>query len=202
MSLKKNLLIIFYRNPEPGKVKTRLAATLGDANALAVYLKLVTHTRGITENLNADKVVCYADFVDREDNWANEIYDKELQRGSDLGARLHAAMASGFEKRYKSICVIGTDCLELTTDVIEEAFEKLTSHDAVIGPAEDGGYYLLGTNQFIPILFSNKVWSSSTVASDTIRDLRKLNLSYALLPTLKDVDEEKDLPEALKRKLR
>lgn len=196
-----NLLIIFYRNPELGKVKTRLAATLGDANALAIYLKLVAHTRSITESLNVDKVVCYSNYVDREDSWANETYDKELQRGDGLGLKLHAAVERGFEKGYKSVCVIGTDCFELTAEIIEDAFAKLTSHDAVIGPAQDGGYYLLGTNKFIPELFANKAWSTSTVAAGTTNDLNKLKLSYYQLPTLKDVDAEEDLPEVIKSRL-
>ncbi len=200
--MNRNLLIIFYRNPELGKVKTRLAATIGDGNALAVYLKLVAHTRSITENLKADKVVCYSNHVDREDSWANETYDKELQRGDGLGTKLHAAVESGFEKGYKSVCVMGTDCFELTTEIIEDAFDKLTNHDAVIGPAQDGGYYLLGSNKFMPALFANKAWSTSTVTADTVDNFKKMNLSYCLLPVLKDVDEEADLPEAIKSRLR
>jgi len=98
--VNKNLLIIFYRNPELGKVKTRLAATLGDAHALAVYLRLVAHTRTITENLSVDKMVCYSHFIDKEDNWSNKIYDKQNQKGKTLGERLQSAVKNGFDNDY------------------------------------------------------------------------------------------------------
>jgi uncharacterized protein len=187
------LLLIFYKNPELGKVKTRLAATIGEEKALAIYLALVKHTREITEHLACDKLVCYADFIDTEDAWSNQFYKKELQRGRDLGARISGAFENGFGKGYKSVVIIGTDCPELTSVAIEAAFHQLGNHDAVLGPAEDGGYYLLGTRAFYPRLFQNKIWSSSTVARDTLADLSQLKLSVQLLPTLSDIDEEKDL---------
>ncbi|HEY5690275.1 MAG TPA: TIGR04282 family arsenosugar biosynthesis glycosyltransferase [Cyclobacteriaceae bacterium] len=199
--LKNNLLIIFYRNPELGKVKTRLAATLGDANALAIYLKLVAHTRAITLNLSMDKMVCYSNYVDREDSWSNENYDKQLQQGKELGDRLSHAIKIGFNKGYKAVCVIGTDNLELTTKLIEEAFVKLKTHEAVIGPAKDGGYYLLGLRKFIPEPFENKKWSTSSVCQDTLNDFQRIGLSYDMLPVLTDVDTETDLPDEIRTKL-
>jgi uncharacterized protein len=187
------LLLIFFKNPELGKVKTRLAATLGEEKALAIYLALVKHTREIAERLTCDKLVCYADFIDTEDAWSNQIYKKELQRGRDLGVRMSGAFENGFRKGYKSVIIIGTDCIELTSLVIEEAFQQLRSHDAVLGPAEDGGYYLLGMRKFYPQLFQNKIWSSSSVSKDTLADLSQLKLSTHILPTLSDIDVEKDL---------
>jgi len=198
----KNLLIIFYRNPELGKVKTRLAATLGDANALAIYHKLIAHTRSITEKLPIDKFVFYSHFVDREDNWSNENYEKYLQQGVDLGAKLSAAVQSGFEKGYKSICVIGSDCLELSEQIIRDAFKSLDRNDAVIGPAKDGGYYLLGTNKFFPQLFQKKDWSTSSVFDQTLGDFKRMNISFKTLPTLTDVDYEYDLPDEIRNKLK
>jgi len=200
--VRKNLLIIFYRNPELGKVKTRLAATLGDANALAIYLKLVGHTRSITENLAVEKVVYYSHFVDREDNWVNDKFQKKIQVGKTLGEKLSNAIGQGFDDGFGSVCVIGSDCFELTGQVIKDAFTILETKDAVIGPARDGGYYLLGVTKFVPELFNNKVWSTSSVAGDTINDFRKQGLSFETLPTLTDVDQEDDLPKEMLAKLR
>ncbi len=190
----KNLLIIFYRNPELGKVKTRLAKTLGDEKALAIYLKLSSHTRAITENLAIDKVIYYSNFVDTEDVWPNTTFQKKLQNGNDLGEKMNNAFAEGFQSGYERVCIIGTDCFELSRDIIKQAFDQLHTNDAVIGPAKDGGYYLLGMKKPIPVLFKNKAWSSDTVATDTIQNFKDLSLSYAQLAVLTDVDEEKDLP--------
>ncbi|MEP2670315.1 MAG: TIGR04282 family arsenosugar biosynthesis glycosyltransferase [Cyclobacteriaceae bacterium] len=200
--MQKSLLIIFYRNPELGKVKTRLAATLGDDKALAVYLRLVNHTQSITENLLIDKMVCYSHYVDREDGWDNDGYLKQLQKGETLGDKLKYAVKGAFEKGYHSVGVIGSDCFELTEDILKESFEMLKSYDAVIGPAKDGGYYLLGMTQFVPDFFVNKKWSSESVSRDTIEDFKKLNLSYFELPELSDIDREEDLPDELLAKLR
>ncbi|MBL7858026.1 MAG: TIGR04282 family arsenosugar biosynthesis glycosyltransferase [Cyclobacteriaceae bacterium] len=190
----KKLVIIFYRNPVLGKVKTRLAKTIGDEKALAVYLYMAAHTRSITENLTPDKIVYYSDFVDREDAWNNSIYRKSLQQGKDLGEKMFRAFQAGFEKGYESICIIGTDCLELNTSSIESAFQALSKYDCVIGPARDGGYYLLGCTNLHPEFFTQKLWSTSSVANDTIHDFQQLRLSWLSLPVLRDVDEAKDLP--------
>jgi len=194
---KKSLLIIFYRNPELGKVKTRLAATLGDAKALAIYLYLAAHTRTITENLALDKAVFYSHYVDTEDNWNNDLYQKHIQSGIDLGERMLHAFRNGFKSGYDSICILGTDCYELTSGTIKEAFAKLQSYDAVIGPAKDGGYYLLGMNTLHVEFFKNKLWSSDSVREATIHDFNNLGLKYYELPVLTDIDEERDLPEEL-----
>ncbi|MFM9837610.1 MAG: TIGR04282 family arsenosugar biosynthesis glycosyltransferase [Cyclobacteriaceae bacterium] len=190
----KNLLILFYRNPELGKVKTRLAKTIGDEKALAIYLRLSAHTRTITQDLSVDKVVYYSHFVDTGDAWPNSSFQKKVQRGNDLGEKMQNAFAEEFKNGYESICIIGTDCLELTNEILTQALDQLENHDAVIGPANDGGYYLLGMKKLIPALFQNKNWSTDSVATDTINDFKILGLSFAQLLPLTDVDEEKDLP--------
>jgi uncharacterized protein len=192
--MKPDLLIIFYRNPELGKVKTRLAATLGDERALAIYLKLVAHTRSIASEVDCDRVVWYSNFVDTEDNWPNDLFYKDRQTGETLGDRMQLAFDRAFQKGYQRVCVIGTDCLELTSEILNRAFNKLTIQDAVIGPALDGGYYLLGMKKLHSELFKNKVWSTNKVFENTVNDFEQLNLSFDLLPTLTDIDEEKDLP--------
>lgn len=195
--MSKELLIIFYRNPELGKVKTRLAASIGDEKALAIYLRLSAHTRSVTEHLTLDKRLFYSDFIDQEDNWPVAQFKKDLQNGRDLGEKMKNAFASGFEMGYERIIIIGTDCFELTSEIVSQSFERLEHHDAVIGPALDGGYYLLGMKKLIPEVFRNKSWSTESVCTETMRDFDRLGLVYSLSPPLRDVDEVKDLPEEL-----
>ncbi len=192
--MKSDLLIIFYRNPELGKVKTRLAATVGDERALAIYVKLASHTRTLANDLDCDRVVYYSDYIDRVDGWLNEDYFKQLQLGSDLGDKMEKAFEVAFMNGYKRVSIIGSDCFELTTEIIKNGFESLVNQDAVIGPALDGGYYLLGTSKFIPHVFREMKWSTSSVCKDTIQVFNSLKCSYHQLPTLRDVDTEDDLP--------
>ncbi|HEY5919436.1 MAG TPA: TIGR04282 family arsenosugar biosynthesis glycosyltransferase [Chryseolinea sp.] len=196
-SPSKKLLIIFYRNPHVGKVKTRLAAEVGDSKALAIYLYLVSHTRTITETLSTDKVVFYSDHIDTEDSWINTIYMKQLQDGLDLGDKMYNAFQNGFDKGYNSICIIGTDCLELSPSIISSAFEALTFSDAVIGPAKDGGYYLLGMNSLYEQFFRNKSWSTNSVFKETVSDFKAAAIKFHELPVLSDIDKASDLPRAL-----
>jgi len=194
MSKHKRLLIVFYRNPELGKVKSRLAATVGEERALALYLFMADHARKISVTVPVDRVVYYSEYIDSEDHWLNSDFQKRLQHGADLGEKMRYAFEESFNSGYESVCIIGTDCLELTANILVDAFESLMHHDSVIGPAADGGYYLLGMNRFIPEVFENKRWSTSSVCNDTFDDLKRLHYSYHLLPTLHDIDNESDLP--------
>lgn len=193
-STRKSLLIIFYRNPRIGFVKTRLAATLGNEKALEVFQKLALHTKNIATPLEVDKAVFYSDTVDREDIWTPASFRKQIQKGKDLGERMKNAFAVGFGMGYETIAIVGTDCYELTTAVIRQAFEALKSFDTVIAPAVDGGYYLLGMRKLLPDLFDNKQWSTDTVFKDTVADFESMGLKYLKLETLRDVDREEDLP--------
>lgn len=189
----KNQLILFVRNPELGKVKTRLAASVGPEMALEIYIHLLQHTKSITQELAVDKVVYYADRVEEEDMWPTQVYAKKLQPVGDLGEKMLAAFTAAFSGGYTSVVIIGSDCLQLTTQFIEQAFEKLQDHDVVLGPALDGGYYLLGMNKLYPELFQNKQWSTEHVFPETFSDIERLHLSYYLLPHLSDVDHVEDL---------
>lgn len=192
--MKDNLLMIFYRNPALGKVKTRLAATLGEEKALAVYIHLAAHTREVAKLATCDRWIFYSDYVDTEDAWENSFFKKKLQQGDDLGAKMKNAFTLGFEAGYKRICIIGTDCLELNASIVNEAFQQAHEHDVVIGPAQDGGYYLLGMKRIHSDFFTAKKWSTPSVFQDTLSDIQALGLSSAILQTLRDVDEASDLP--------
>ncbi|MDQ2862429.1 MAG: TIGR04282 family arsenosugar biosynthesis glycosyltransferase [Bacteroidota bacterium] len=189
----KPALIIFVRNPVLAKVKTRLAASLGNEKALEIYKMLLAHTNTISKNLEADKYIFYEDFINTNDIWQNDTYRKELQHGTNLGDRMKNAFDNLFKNGYEKVIIIGSDCYELTNDILNDAFYQLTKNDIVIGPANDGGYYLLGMNQFIPELFKDKKWSSESVYTDTVNQVKKINKKFYNLPLLSDVDEEKDI---------
>jgi len=191
--MTKDALLIFAKNAEKGKVKTRLASTIGNEAALAVYNQLLSHTVAITGNLPRDKFVFYSSRIECEDVWDDKLYFKQLQKGNDLGERMNNAFAASFKKSYDSVVIIGTDCPELNEAIVMKAFAFLRFNDVIIGPAEDGGYYLLGMKQLHSKLFENIRWSTSTVLADTIEICKSHNLTHTLLPTLHDVDEEKDL---------
>jgi rSAM/selenodomain-associated transferase 1 len=191
--MNKNLLIIFAKNPELGAVKTRLAKTIGKAAALEIYIKLLEKTVSITENLELDKVVYYHEKIETDDLWDPKNFNKALQIGNDLGEKMNDAFHSAFNEGYKNVCIIGSDCFELTADIVNQAFTALNSKEAVIGAAEDGGYYLLGMSQYMPDFFENKAWSTDKVFSSTKKDFIKLGLSFTELTVLKDVDVEADL---------
>ncbi|TKK70396.1 glycosyltransferase [Ilyomonas limi] len=185
-------LIIFVRPPILGKVKTRLAKTIGDVKALEIYKELLQHTHSITQTLPCDKYVFYTDNIKRNDIWENSIYHKEVQSGNELGTRMSTAFEGLIQKRYQHICIIGSDCFELTTDIIQQAFNMLQQYDVVIGPSADGGYYLLGLNNMHPLLFTNIQWSTCNVLEQTIAACIASNCSHILLPMLHDIDDEKD----------
>lgn len=191
----KKALLLFTKNPELGKVKTRLAKTIGDEKALSIYKKLLHHTQAIVTPVTADKFVFYSDAITTDDQWNTSSFYKKLQNGSDLGERMSNAFKEVFSLGYESVCIIGSDCYELHSEIIEEAFQKLENCNSVIGPTFDGGYYLLGMNEWKETLFQNKIWSTETVYSDTIKDFENLQLSYSNLQKLSDIDEEKDIPQ-------
>ncbi len=191
--MNKQLLIIFVRNPELGKVKTRLAKTVGNEVALAIYFQLLEKTKEATKDLDLDKVVYYSDEIDPNGIWDSTTYYKALQHGNDLGSKMKNAFKRAFQEGYKEVCLIGSDCLDITPETIQEAFIALKDKRAVIGAAEDGGYYLIGMDEYRPELFDNKAWSTDEVFISTLEDFERLDLSYHELPVLKDVDTEKDL---------
>jgi rSAM/selenodomain-associated transferase 2/rSAM/selenodomain-associated transferase 1 len=191
-------LIIFVKNPEKGKVKTRLAKTIGAEKALEVYQKLLQITKSIVDPLSVHKQVWYSRFVDEDDLWSEGGYEKHPQEGENLGKRMQHAFEQAFTGGHQKVVIIGSDCSSLETDILREAFDQLDDHDVVIGPANDGGYYLLGMSEFYPSLFEGKTWSTSSVFESTIRQVENLNISYHLLPTLNDIDTEADLRASTK----
>ena len=182
----KKALIIFTRNPELGKVKTRLAKSVGDESALKIYKFLLQHTKEITENLKVDKYIFYSETILQNDIWDENIYRKKLQTGNDLGERMQTAFSDLFDFGYEKVLIVGSDIYELQQKDIEKAFDALKTNDFAIGPAKDGGYYLLGMKALKSNIFQNKNWGTSTVLEETLKDLE--NEKYVLLPEMRDID--------------
>lgn len=192
MLKSKNLLLIFTRNPELGKVKSRLAKDVGEQSALDIYKFLLNHTKKVTQNLPVDKQVWYSENVNENDVWDAEIYTKKEQlQVADLGERMQHAFQAGFDKGYEKIIIIGSDLYDIETKDLEVAFGILNTNEAVIGPATDGGFYLLGMKTMITEVFQNKNWGSETVLQDTLHDLKKYN--FDKLEERNDVDYLSDI---------
>ena len=187
----KNALIIFTRNIELGKCKTRIAKTIGDEAALETYTYLVKHTIKICGELSADKYVFYSENIIKDDIWDSGIFRKKLQYGFDLGARMENAFSELFQLGYEKIIIIGSDLLDLSTKHITDAFDLLNENDFVIGPAKDGGYYLLGMKSHNNTIFKNKNWSTSSVLKDTLNDIQ--NCTFSILEVLNDIDTFEDM---------
>ena len=194
----KDAVIIFVRNPELGKVKTRLAAIVGDDEALDIYSFLLNHTMQEAGKVDADKFVFYHQQITVDDIWNGDGFYKNLQTGESLGDKMKAAFAEIFKLGYKKIMVIGSDCLQLKSAIINAGFSLLDEHDTVIGPATDGGYYLLGMKKNYEFLFDNKTWSTESVFDESMKDMQQHHLSTGLLPVLTDVDTEADWIESKK----
>lgn len=189
--MPKNLLLVFTRNPELGKVKTRLAKTVGNATALKIYTFLLKRTRDIAIKVSADKAVYYSVKVRENDIWDASIFQKHQQVGEDLGIRMLHAFKNGFKAGYEKVIIIGSDLYDLTSETIENAIIALENNEVVIGPAEDGGYYLLGMNSLEEKIFKNKDWGTETVRKDTLEDLK--DKKVFLLGELNDVDIFEDI---------
>ncbi|MDO7875900.1 TIGR04282 family arsenosugar biosynthesis glycosyltransferase [Hymenobacter sp. ASUV-10] len=188
-------LIIFARQPVLGRVKTRLAADIGDTAALAVYRELLTITATAVGAAGIPATVWLADAPDLPTaelpEWPGLPW--LLQPAGDLGHRMAAAFATAFVAGASAVAIIGTDCPGLRAAHLEQAFELLQHHDIVLGPATDGGYYLLAMKELHMLLFANKEWSTATVRAATLADAARLGLRVALLPQLADVDTVADL---------
>jgi len=187
----KNALIIFIKNPELGKVKTRLAKTVGKEKALAIYIALMEHTRKIAEALPVERYLFYSQEINKNDNWHPGKFKKALQVEADLGAKMATAFHTVFKENEK-VVIIGSDCASLTPEIVQAAFDKLDKNPFVIGPAMDGGYYLLGMNQFSPEVFRDIEWSTDAVFPTTVQRIERMNQTYSLLPVLSDIDYEED----------
>jgi rSAM/selenodomain-associated transferase 1 len=185
-------LIIFVKNPKLGKVKTRLAAGIGDEKALEIYLKLLEITRKEALRTNCVRNVFYSDEIE-SDCWDDDHFNKFVQQGNDLGDRMKNAFEQVFALGAEKAVIIGSDCPEIRTEILEASFTELDKNDVCIGSAKDGGYYLLGMKKLHPFLFEEKEWSTDSVFNDTIAQLTEHRLRFGELVQLSDLDTADDL---------
>jgi len=188
--MSKDLVIVFVKNKKLGKVKTRLAKTIGNEGAFKVYSELVNLTEKATENLSVDKRIYFSESIEKN-QWIND--NKYVQSGIDLGERMKNAFKKGFEDGYKRIVLIGSDLPELTTNHINKGLASLKQHEVIFGPAEDGGYYLIGLSKMNNFIFENKPWSESNLLEETLNELKNKSITFATLDTLNDIDTYEDL---------
>lgn len=195
-------IAVFAKYPEPGLVKTRLAATLGAAEAAHAYVRLLGHLLERTlRPLSRDRfsVTLFCDPVRPREAYEALLgftgFPVRLQEGNDLGARLVQGLGAALEGAEGAIAV-GTDCIDLTPALLEETASRLGREDVVLGPSTDGGYYLIGLKRVHGALFEDVPWSTGRVAELTLRRAREAGLQTGLLKALRDVDEEADWREA------
>lgn len=190
----KNALIVFQKNPVLGKVKTRVAATLGEEQALEIYMQLLKHTYSMINHLQ--DIDTYIYFSDELESGMDNIFvgnvQFRVQNGIDLGSRMKNAFEQILSEGYEKAVIIGTDCPGITNAIIHEAFEKLAFADVVFGPAMDGGYYLLGLKTTEINVFDHMTWSHQHVLSDSIKRLNLEQQTFTLLEMLSDIDNEAD----------
>lgn len=187
----ENLLIVFAKNIVLGKVKTRLAKSVGNEEAFNVYVHLVKITECESKKMeNCDVHIHFSDVILKA-LWPDQ--QKFVQTGNDLGERMMNAFDQSFKMGYNRVIGIGSDLPDLTSEVMEQGLKALESNDTVFGPSEDGGYYLIGMNQMIPNIFIDKAWSTESLLTDTKKELKELGYSCALLEELNDVDTIEDL---------
>jgi len=186
------ILLIFIKNARMGHVKTRLARTVGDAEALRVYHVLLGKTRQAALGTTARRWLFYSDTVETGDAWPESDFEKTVQCPGDLGARMADAFRRAFAAGAARVVIIGSDCPELTGPLLDDAFARLEHADFVLGPTLDGGYYLLGMTAYDPSVFDGIAWSTDSVCAATLEKIRAAGKICTLLPERTDVDTEAD----------
>ncbi|TGJ98179.1 glycosyltransferase [Leptospira langatensis] len=194
--MKGPILHIFLKNPVPGKVKTRLAKEIGEEAALEVYQALVEKTREACKGVDVTKVLWFDSYLPNPSDlgsWGHSPLHIRLQQGKDLGEKMRNAFLYSFQNGATLSVLIGSDCPELDTLHIREAFQILENKDVILGPAKDGGYYLVGLQSDTPELFHGIEWSTETVFSRSLEKMQWARKQVGLLPVLSDLDDGKDL---------
>jgi len=195
---RRERLIVFTRYPEPGKTKTRLIPTLGPVGAADLQRKMTEHLFNMVKDLAGQRNISLevrfeGGTLEEMKGWLDNDLICQPQGDGDLGMRLQRAFAEAFAAGYSRVVAVGADCPALSAETIGRAFELLKTATLVLGPAIDGGYYLVGLNRLSPEIFTDIPWGSDRVLAQTLGSARKLDMSVALLEPLSDVDRPEDL---------
>ncbi|WP_186525823.1 TIGR04282 family arsenosugar biosynthesis glycosyltransferase [Seonamhaeicola sediminis] len=188
--MNKELVIVFVKNIKLGKVKTRLAKTIGNQAAFEVYSELVKITEQATTKLKADKRIYFSDAI-IETKWNG--FEKHVQEGKNLGIRMKNAFSKGFKDGYNRIVLIGSDLPDINETHINNGLNALKEYNTVFGPSVDGGYYLIGLSKLYHNVFDNKPWSQPNLLEETLQELSAKAITFSILETLNDIDTFEDL---------
>jgi len=195
--VSNSCLLFFVRNPERGDVKTRLAATLGQKAARDLYCCFILDMLSALESTGFPIIICYypADALDELERIVGQGYAFQPQHGEDLGEKMKNGMMDSFAQGFDPVIVIGSDIPDLPAVFIQESIVALETYDSVIGPAFDGGYYLIGFKResFLPEAFQGIEWGMDSVLTRTLAVLRDKQRTAYLLPPLPDIDTLEDL---------
>ena len=196
--MQSERLILFTRYPVAGRAKTRLIPVLGEEGAAGLQRRLTSRAVRLGEDVHTRRGVEFEIHFDGTETsvmegWLGDRFRYASQEQGDLGQRMAKAVEESFAREAQATVLIGADCPELTTEIVDEAFEALRRVPVVFGPALDGGYYLVGLSRPIPDLFRGPAWGSSTVLADSLKILKEAGAQSALLRPLADIDRPEDL---------
>jgi rSAM/selenodomain-associated transferase 1 len=199
----RQAVLLFLKAPEKGRVKTRLARTTGRDAALEIYKNFVRDTLAMLKRSGRPTILCFhpAHAEKTLKQWLSGDYLFWPQTGKDLGERMMNALMRAFSENYSRVLLMGTDIPDLPESVIQEAFDALEGHPAVMGPATDGGYYLIGFNRrrFSPRFFRDIAWSTPSAFSQTLNKMNTQGVSCHILPEWRDIDDMDDLKDLMSR---
>ncbi len=196
--MNKQLLIILTRYPEIGKTKTRMIPILGEKGAMELHRQMTEYTVNKFKELSQENIEIQIYFTGGNNilmqQWLGSSLTYKYQAEGDLGNKMKSAFIDAFNEEKKQVILIGTDCPEITIDLLQQSFNLLTfNQDLILGKAQDGGYYLIGLNRIIEPIFNQITWGSNQVLNQTLDIAKKLKLNYHLLPELPDIDRPEDL---------
>ncbi len=201
---KDTAIIVFTKFPVEGKVKTRLAKNMGNKFAVSFYRVCAEHTFKElikVKETGSELFLFYSEENEIEQvmNWAGNNFNYYSQQGNDLGLKMYNAFETVFKKGYKKVIIVGTDAPDVSMNLVQSVISVLDNYSVVIGPANDGGYYLLGFKSKLIDLFSGIEWSTNSVFDNTIEKLNRSKINYFMLDELTDIDTAEDLQNWLKQ---
>jgi rSAM/selenodomain-associated transferase 1 len=195
--LDDRCLLFFIKYPEIGKVKSRLASVIGDEPAANLYRVFIVQMLSNLKKGDFPFYICFhpKNALEGLKEWLGNKHHYIPQKGKELGERMRNGFIEAFSMGHKRVVLIGSDIPDLPLEFVEEAFISLKKRDAVIGPALDGGYYLIGFKDktFSPQVFENMAWGTETVFDETMKALKKLRRKVHTLPYQRDIDTVEDL---------
>ena len=196
-------IFIMVKYPELGKVKVRLAQSIGEESATQLYQAFIRDTLATVEDLNIPYHIAVHPPESQEQlaEWLGTSYRYIHQKGANLGERLSTGFVTMFEMKYQQVIALASDCPDLPIEILQSAVSNLQTHAVVIGPAPDGGYYLIGFTpaKFIPNVFRNISWSTDTVFQETLSRIQAETHQVHVLPEWQDIDTMRNLQEFYKK---